>query len=133
MAHRERLIALARRIDHRSWEGAGLVGLADDLLALGRLADAEERAKAAYDLLRALQSGDGPSVELALSERVLGDVRLAVGAFDEARAWFETSIPTLEAVHETDELAKARRGLETALTASAGDAPAEQEHVHDHA
>ena len=133
MAHRERLIALARRIDHRPWEGAGLVGVADDLLALGRLADAEERARAAHDLLRALPSGDGPSVELALSERVLGDVRLAVGAFDEARAWFEASVPTLEAAHETDELAKARRGLEAALTALAGETPAEQEHVHDNA
>ena len=133
MQHREQLVELARRSGHSLWEGAGLVGLAEDLLALGRVADAGERAVAAHDLLRELPSAEGPCVEFAMSKRVLGQVSLAVGEREDARAWFEASIPTFEAAHETDELAKARRGLEAALASSAGDRPAETEQTHDHA
>lgn len=133
MKHRERLVELARRSGHRLWEGAGLVGMAEDLLALGRVAEANERAVAAHDLLRELPSAEGPCVELAMSQRVLGEVSLAVGERDDARAWFEASIPTFEAAHEIDELAAARRGLEAALASSAGDRPAETEQTHDHA
>ena len=130
--HRELLVALARRIGHPLWEGAGLVGWAEDLLALGRVSEAGERAVAAHELLRELPSAEGTCVELAMSERVLGEVRLASGEFDEARALFEASIPTFEAAHEIDELAKARRGLDAARASSAGESPAETELAHDH-
>ena len=113
----ERLVELARRVEHRLWIGAGLVGVAENLLALGRTEAAFGRAAEAHDLLLSL-SGDGSqSVELALAERVLGDIHLVMGDAAAARSWFEASIPKFESAHEADELERARRAL-VAITAT---------------
>jgi tetratricopeptide (TPR) repeat protein len=129
MVHHGRLVDLARRVDHRPWQAAGLVGLADALLASGRVAEAGERAQAAHDLVA--DAGGAAAVELAMSCRALGDVALALGDPARARQWFEAGIPTLEAMHEHDELAKARLGVERAEAATAGGAPAEREQADD--
>jgi tetratricopeptide (TPR) repeat protein len=133
LQHHQRLIELARRIDHRPWQGAGLVGVAETLLALGRLEEARGRAESAQALLADLPSGSGPSIELAMCQRVLGEIALAAGDGDGARGWFEACIPTFEAMHETDELAHARRGLGAALALAEREPTFEQEREHDHA
>jgi tetratricopeptide (TPR) repeat protein len=133
LRHHERLIELARRIDHRPWQGAGLVGVAETLLALGHLAEARERAESARGLLTDLPGGGGPSVELAMCQRVLGEIDLAAGDAEGARGWFESCIPTFEATHESDELAHARKGLGAALALAEREPTFEQEREHDHA
>ena len=133
LRHHERLIELARRIGHQPWQGAGLVGVAETLLALGRVDEARARAESAHGLLESLPSGGGPSVELAMCQRVLGEISLAAGDADGARGWFESCIPTFEATHEADELAHARRGLGAALASSEGMPTSEQERTHEHA
>jgi tetratricopeptide (TPR) repeat protein len=119
ITHYERLIDYARRIEHRPWWGAGLVGLAENHLALGRPDDALRHAEAARDLLEGvLDTGADVAVELAMTYRVLGQVHLARGDPGGARGWFERSLPPFEAAHEAEELAKARSGLEAAIAAS---------------
>jgi tetratricopeptide (TPR) repeat protein len=119
ITHYERLIGYARRIDHRPWWGAGLVGLAENHLAMGRPDDALRHAEAARDLLEGvLDTGTDVAVELAMTCRVLGQVHLAQGDPTGARGWFERSVPPFEAAHEAEELAKARSGLEAAIAAS---------------
>jgi tetratricopeptide (TPR) repeat protein len=114
LAHHDALLALARRVNHRPWTCAALVGLAEDLLALQRVAEAQERARAAFALLSEDADGAAHSVERAMSQRVLGEIALADGDFEHAREWFEACIPTFEATHEIDELAKAQLGLSAA-------------------
>lgn len=133
LRHHERLIELARRIDHRPWQGAGLVGVAETLLALGRIEEARARADAAHDLLEVMVSGGSPSVELAMCQRVLGEISLAVGDAGGARAWFESCIPTFEATHESEEIAHARRGLGAALALLEGLPTTERERHHEQA
>jgi tetratricopeptide (TPR) repeat protein len=119
ISHYERLIGYAHRIEHRPWWGAGLVGLAENHLAMGRPDDALRHAEAARDLLEGvLNTGTDVAVELAMTCRVLGQVHLARGDPSGARAWFERSVPPFEAAHEAEELAKARSGLEAAIAAS---------------
>jgi tetratricopeptide (TPR) repeat protein len=114
MAHHERLVELSRRVNHRAWLSTGLVGLAEDLLALRRVEEARERAEAAHRLLQDAEGGASHAVELALCERVLGEIALAAGDVERATAWFHACIPTFERTHEVDELAKAQLGLEAA-------------------
>lgn len=107
----EQLVELARRSGHRLRHGEGLVGLAETYLAAGRVDVALDRADAAHELLDGLPDVGGPPIELAMSRRVLGEIRLAMGEPDLARSWFESSIPVLEEANEAEELEKARRGL----------------------
>jgi ATP/maltotriose-dependent transcriptional regulator MalT len=117
----DRLIALARRLEHGPWRGAGLVGRAENRLALGHVEDALADAEAAHALLVGLaDAGTEVTVELAMSRRVLGEVHLALGDPGRARAWFELSVPALEEAFEAEELAKARSGLEAAIAAATG-------------
>jgi len=120
MAHHEQLVALSRRVNHRAWLSNGLVGLAEDLLALRRVEDARKRAEAAHELLRDAADGSTHAVELALCERVLGEVSLAAGDLERATFWFQSCIPTFERTHEVDELAKAQLGLEAATARTSG-------------
>ncbi len=132
LEHFDRLADLARRLDHRAWWSAGLACGAEDLLALGRVDEAYERARQAHDLL-ADDATASNSVELAISQRVLAEIRLARADPAGAQALFEACIPVFEAMHEDDELAKARQGLEDALswTASHPSHSQERETTHD--
>jgi tetratricopeptide (TPR) repeat protein len=115
----DRLIALALRLEHRPWQGAGLVGRAENRLALGRVDEALADAEAAHALLaRVADAGTEVTVELAMCRRVLGEAHLALADPVRARGWFELSVPALEAAFEEEELAKARSGLEAATASS---------------
>ena len=113
----ERLVELAGRVEHHLWLASGNVGLADTHLAVGDATHALEHARAAQAQLDRLSQGDVASVEQAMTYRVMGDIHLARGETEAARRWYLKSIPLFEEAHETDELAKAQRGIEVAQSA----------------
>ncbi|MFW5921091.1 MAG: tetratricopeptide repeat protein [Polyangiales bacterium] len=131
LSHYEKLVDIAARIEHRPWLGGGYVGLAETLLASGKVEAARRYAEKAHELLQQSANGSGASIELAMSRRVLGEVHLALGDAGAARRWFETCIPPLEETHEVEELAKARQGYEAAVARTDGPPNSEEREWSD--
>jgi len=104
-----KLMELAQITEHKPMLSTAYAGLADAHLALGNRQAALDDAQNAQRVAKET----GLKVELGVSCRVLGDVCLAAGDAEQARACFAQSIPLLQG--EAEDLAKAQRGYEEAL------------------
>ena len=108
----EQLKQLAQATGNKRMLGTAYSGLAEACLALENTDRALEVALEAQKVAQEVES-DG---ELGVSYRVLGEVHLSLGQVDKAKSCFEQSIPLLEEATEKEELAKAQRGYELALS-----------------
>jgi len=123
----EKLAQLAQVTGHKPILSIAYAGLADAHLALGNQQAALDYAQKAQRL--AQESGSSP--ELGISYRVLGDVRLTAGDAEQARDCFAQSIPLLQNVGKDEDLAKAQRGRELALS-QLGSNPSHVKEGNDH-
>jgi tetratricopeptide (TPR) repeat protein len=119
----EQLAQLAQDTGHKPMLNTAYSGLADVHLALG---DPQRGLEYAQDARRIAQD-IGPGVELGVSWRVLGEVWTALGDPAQAKACFEQSIPFLEEAKEYEELERAQRGLEKALSQLGADSSSQKE------
>ncbi len=118
----EELAHLAQRMGHRRMLSVAQTGLADAYLAQGNAQAALERATDAHRLAQEV----GPGVEMGMSSRALGDVWLRLGDDRQAQAFFEQSMPLLEAAKEESELARAHTGLKAIKDRRDADPAAQQ-------
>ena len=110
IAYYGELARLAESTGHHGALSLAHAGLADAYLGTGDTLRALDHASIAHKVAQ----DSGAASELGTGCRVLGDVWLRLGRFEEARACFERGIPLLQEAHETEELAKAARGREQA-------------------
>ena len=106
--HYQQLAELAKSTGHRPMLSTAYTGLADAYLGNGDHSRARDNANEALRVAQEM----GQIVELAASYRVHGDICLAQGDAQQAKQWFDKSIPVLEALQDDEELTKARNGLE---------------------
>ncbi len=108
----QQLAQLVKKLGQKPMLSVAYAGLADTLLAQSKSKEALEYAVQAQQL--ALDTNS--RFEYGLSHRVLGDIWLALNDPIQAKACFEKGIPILEQYQESEELAKARTGYQTALS-----------------
>jgi tetratricopeptide (TPR) repeat protein/tRNA A-37 threonylcarbamoyl transferase component Bud32 len=104
----DQLTQLARRIEHWPILSLAQAGMADAWLGLNQ----PEQALACAQAAQAAAQKANLQMELGVSYRVLGDAWLVLQQPERARESYELSLPLLNAARETEELAKAQRGLE---------------------
>jgi tetratricopeptide (TPR) repeat protein len=107
-----RLRQLAADAGQKPMLSLAFCGLADSCLAQSETRRALDFAVQARQ--QAAEAGTG--LELGLTGRVLGDIWLALDDAAQAKRYFEDSIPILKQHQEVEELTKARKGYQTALT-----------------
>ncbi len=107
-----RLAQLAGDAGQKPMLSLAFCGLADAYLA-------QSDTRRALDYVvqaRQLAEEIGTGLELGLTCRLLGDIWLALEDAPQAKMYFEESIPILEQYQEAEELAKARKGYQAALS-----------------
>ncbi|MBA7646699.1 Photosystem I assembly protein Ycf3 [subsurface metagenome] len=108
----EQLRQLLKDTGDKRMSSTALSGLSEVYLAMG---DTAQALKYAQNALQEVQD-IGTGIELGVSYRVLGEVWLTSGKPDKARDFFERSIPLLEVARDNEELEKARKGYEKAVS-----------------
>jgi tetratricopeptide (TPR) repeat protein len=107
-----RLAGLAQQSGQMPMLSLAWCGLADAYLAQGDVHRALDGAIQA----RQLAEERGAELELGTASRVLGDIWLALGEASQAQHYFEESIPILEKYQDSEDLAKALTGYQSALS-----------------
>jgi tetratricopeptide (TPR) repeat protein len=105
------LEGVAQSIGSDRWLSLAHSGMSDAARNLGDTAAALVHAERACTLARHF----GPSMELGVATRALGDANLSLARFEEARDQFALCIPMLEEWKDQEDLALARQGHERAM------------------